>query len=200
MPAQQGRLSVLHLHSWNLDPCRSFGNFMPLRDTGRIPPKFRGGGGAAEGNDITPRVPLPLASQRDLIPTRTADLKWGYVSVDDLPTGADEPLGERDRRWCIPPRFDGAASFSEGAARVRLGGVYGFIDVGNAITTPKYSDASDFCNGFAEVRVGERWGFINRRGQTAIAPRFEYASPFGRALRPFARAENGDMLTPWGIT
>ena len=58
--------------------------------------------------------------------------------------------------WAIPPRFDDAASFSDGCAAVRIGRQHGFIDVHGATVVPIDLEwAGSFSNG---VAIGIRGG------------------------------------------
>ena len=67
------------------------------------------------------------------------DGKWGYV----------DSKGE----FVIDPQFDDAADFSEGLARVKIGG------------TSRYSD-------------GGKWGYINPKGEFVINPQFDEVGNF----------------------
>jgi WG containing repeat len=75
--------------------------------------------------------------------------------------------------------------FSEGLAKITVGGKSGFIDrSGNIVIKPQFSRAGRFAEGMAPVEINGAWGFIDRAGTIVIEPRFEWAFPFGegRAL------------------
>lgn len=59
--------------------------------------------------------------------------------------------------------------FSEGAAKVKMGGKYGFVDTtGHEIVPCKYDDAFDFQEGLARVESGGKWGYIDKSGREVI--------------------------------
>jgi hypothetical protein len=105
-------------------------------------------------------------------------------------------------------RFDYADSFSEGLARVSVGGKTGFIDKsGNFIINPvfnqegSYSFGRDsllgFSEGLAVVSTGEypsrQYGCIDRSGNYVIRPQFSCLWHFSEGLAPFR--QNGK----WGF-
>jgi hypothetical protein len=73
---------------------------------------------------------------------------------------------EPPKRWHIPPRFDEAWLFAEGAAPVRVEERWGFIDEdGRFFVEPQYQEVSEFRGGCAAVCVEGRWGYVDRRGK-----------------------------------
>ncbi|OGP74618.1 MAG: hypothetical protein A2Y80_03435 [Deltaproteobacteria bacterium RBG_13_58_19] len=65
----------------------------------------------------------------------------------------------------IPPRFDRVANFSEGLARVELGGKWGFADqTGKLVIPASFSEARNFAEGLAPVGVGRKTGYIDKTG------------------------------------
>jgi hypothetical protein len=69
----------------------------------------------------------------------------------------------------IEPQFDGAESFSEGLAAVKVGGVngnggkYGYIDrMGKFAIALQFDEAASFSEGLAAVKVGNKWGYIGK--------------------------------------
>ena len=71
----------------------------------------------------------------------------------------------------INPQFDWAEPFSEGLARVLIGGIgtgkWGFIDkTGHYVINPQFDSAGSFSDGLAAVRIGDdktgKWGYIAR--------------------------------------
>ena len=96
--------------------------------------------------------------------------KWGYM---------------KGGRVVIAPRFDAARWFSEGLAPVRVGHLWGYIDVtGRYLFAPQFDEACPFFEGRAPVRAGDRWGFVNRNGSYIISPQFDSADAFTRGLAP----------------
>lgn len=86
--------------------------------------------------------------------------------------------------FVVPPTYVGAAPFSEGLARVYIGGKYGFIDrKGAQIIPPKYKNASDFSDGVAAVSTdGKVWGYIDRTGRIIVEEKYLTAYPFAQGL------------------
>jgi hypothetical protein len=65
--------------------------------------------------------------------------------------------------------------FSEGLARVRVAGRWGFIDAnGKMLIKPQFDDAKDFDNGLAAVKSRSDWGYIDKTGKMVIEPQFVY--------------------------
>ena len=83
--------------------------------------------------------------------------KYGYVDA----------AGE----FVIPPRFDGADTFSEGLALVLDSGRFGYIDTRGALAIPAvYRHARAFRDGLAPVRLDGSWQFIDRDGNPLAGP------------------------------
>jgi hypothetical protein len=84
---------------------------------------------------------------------------------------ASTPTSLKTGTFVINPQFDGAFSFSEGLAVVRIGddatGKYGFIDkTGSFVINSQFNGAESFSEGLARVRIGGnatgKYGFIAR--------------------------------------
>jgi len=80
--------------------------------------------------------------------------------------------------FVIEPQFDDADKFSEGLARINIGGkwtsyssfcqggYWGFIDKsGDIIIQPQYHTAESFINGIAKVGVSGKYFYINKKGE-----------------------------------
>lgn len=79
--------------------------------------------------------------------------------------------------------FEGAATFSEGLARVFVGEKVGFIDPeANMVIPPIYDSALEFSEGLAVVTQGEQQGYINAKGEIVIAPQYYKADAFQNGL------------------
>ncbi len=106
--------------------------------------------------------------------------KWGE--------GANEAFyGYIDRTGeiIIPVQFQGASSFSEGLAAVRVDGLWGYIDqTGQMIIEPQFSVALPFSEGLAPVSLDSLYGYIDMTGEFVIPPQYENAYPFSEALAP----------------
>ncbi len=73
--------------------------------------------------------------------------------------------------------YDYVGRFNHGLAKVRLGHLWGFINVeGRAITPIQYEEVDDFYQGLARVRREGRYGFLDRTGKEIIRPEYDYIS------------------------
>ena len=88
--------------------------------------------------------------------------------------------------YAIQPQFDDAWDFSDGLARVRIGGKWGYVNKeGQVVIKPQFDDIWDFSGGLARVRVDGKYGYINREGQYVIKPQFDGAGTgFSEGLAP----------------
>jgi hypothetical protein len=131
-----------------------------------------------------------LAAVASGIPQR--DMKYGFINTK----------GE----IVIPPRFEGRAvdgwpysggfidtsRFSEGLARVRVGGLYGYINKqGDFVIPPKFALVGNFSEEMASAIENHKVGYIDKHGRWAIRPQFAQQSPsiyqpFGDGLAPVA--------------
>ena len=81
------------------------------------------------------------------------------------------------------PEYEKVYELSEGMAKVKINGKFGFLnDWGNLAITPYYDDATKFSENFAGVKVGDKWGYINKAGELVIEPQFEEAGNFSEGL------------------
>lgn len=87
---------------------------------------------------------------------------------------------DNKEEWLIKPQFDYAEPFtSEGVAKVRSKGKYGFIDItGKIIIKLKYDEIRDFKEGLAAVKHDGKWGFVNRAGIQIVPFYYETVSDF----------------------
>ena len=71
----------------------------------------------------------------------------------------------------IPAQFDQAGEFSDGMARARIAGRFGYIDKSGKFTiNPQFDQAGDFEHGLAPVWLGDRQGYINKDGKYVWNP------------------------------
>jgi len=126
--------------------------------------------------------------------------KWGYINTS----------GE----FVITPRFDGASSFSEGLAAIRVGTEFGYIDrSGELVIPPRFVYGGDFHDGMAFVvaegpcryswpgpcggsdifprgtirfdRIPQcSYGFIDRSGALISEKRYDSTGDFAEGLAP----------------
>lgn len=112
----------------------------------------------------------------------------------------------------MEPQFSEAEQFTEGAARVMIGGTkydwaedyhsgkWGYIDKnGRWLAQPLFDDAEKFSAGLAAVGIGgkygigERYGYIDKGGNFVISPKTWDVLPFSEGL---ARVRVGGK---WGL-
>ena len=85
----------------------------------------------------------------------------------------------------VPLIYETAGEFSEGLARVKQNGLYGFIDTQGNLSIPcKYKDALRFNSGMAAVMDNDTWGFIDTKGTMIIPAEFDYIRSFSEGLAP----------------
>ena len=62
--------------------------------------------------------------------------------------------------------YDDVDEFSEGFAKIKLNGKWGFVNEhGEEVIPFKYDDVTMFSGGFAEVALDGKWGKVNARGE-----------------------------------
>jgi hypothetical protein len=102
-------------------------------------------------------------------PSREPKGKFGYI--------------DKTGKVILPPQYETASSFSEGAAIVKLKDKYGFVGTkGKLIIEAKYDSAYNFSDGLAAVKAGKKWGYIDMKGSVVIKPQFDSASCFHNGL------------------
>ncbi|MHC4561778.1 MAG: WG repeat-containing protein [Planctomycetota bacterium] len=149
-----------------------------------IPLKFRGAAPFSEGraavavaggqriiNDagefVSDALFSPIGQHTNgLAPARRAgESQWGYV--------------DREGEFVIAPHFDGARSFAEGLAAVKIDDKWGYIDIkGDVVIAPAFDEALPFSQGRAAAMVDDKWGYIDKRGVLVISPRYYAAGSF----------------------
>lgn len=146
---------------------------------------------------ISPRFQAVPRSFRNGLARIEVDGKFGYIDHTGVPV--------------IPPQFTDAGDFSDGMARVVVGGpcIYvpdgpcgasNLVHVGGAapkvpmckftyldqggrvLKNERYDFAREFAEGLAPVQKGGHWGFIDKSGKLAVALRYDDAQPFSDGL------------------
>ncbi|KAB8333519.1 protein kinase, partial [Scytonema tolypothrichoides VB-61278] len=76
--------------------------------------------------------------------------------------------------WAIEPRFDGVFNFSDGLAKVKIDGKWGYIDKnGTEVIRPQFDEADNFSEGLAVAWIfGQNRGYIDKTGRFVIQPQF----------------------------
>jgi hypothetical protein len=121
-----------------------------------ISPQFQAVGGTMEGKGFSEGLAW-VCFGRCTRPPETGDTN-GYIDA----TG----------QIVINPRFEEADSFSEGLARVRIGGKSGFIDrTGKIVINPQYVYADLFSEGLAVAETSGKAFYIDKTGRIAIDPK-----------------------------
>lgn len=112
---------------------------------------------------------------QDLRPEANKKGKFGYVNNQ----------GEK----VISYKYDEAAPFEEGLAKVKKGDKYGFINPdGKAVGKIKYTIILPFTGTYCRVAVGgkykdgvlkdEKWGFLNKRGEEILPAEYDEIGNF----------------------
>ncbi len=71
-------------------------------------------------------------------------------------------------------QYDDAFSFSEGLARVKTNGKYGFIGKdGQVRIRLQYDFSGEYYNGVAEVEIRDKWGLIDKEGNIIIPIKYD---------------------------
>jgi hypothetical protein len=98
-------------------------------------------------------------------------------------SNANGPASEPAGKLIIAPQFDEAWPFSEGLAKVKQNGKWGFIDkTGTLVITPSSEEAESFSEERAEIRQNGKWGFIDKAGKAIVAPQFQEVRRFTEGL------------------
>ena len=94
------------------------------------------------------------------------------------------PANSAAGKMRIAPQFDDAWPFSEGLARVKQNGKWGFIDKAGALAIPpSFEEAESFSEGLARVKQNGKWGFIDRAGKVVVAPGYRRCPALHRRAR-----------------
>ncbi len=124
-------------------------------------------------------------------------IRRNFRFIDDFSEGlaavwVGDQKGYIDRSGTLvikPQPFNSVSGFSDGMARVQMGGPMGkggklgFIDrSGKLVVDPKYEFAQDFSEGLCAVMIGGKYGYIDKTGAVVIQPQFESAEPFWQGL------------------
>ena len=90
-------------------------------------------------------------------------------------------------------------SFSEGLARVWLGGKEGYVDETGSFVIPlQYELTNDFSEGLAAVRLEGNWGYIDKTGNFVVPPRYITANEFSEGLAAVKTEEGWGYLDKEG--
>ena len=107
-----------------------------------------------------------------------------YILIFSILLFSSSDAEQGEIEYVIRPQFDGAWSFSEGLAAVKMGDRYGFINKqGQYVANPQFDIASSFSEGLAAVKIGDRYGYINKQGQYVINLLFDFAYSFSEGER-----------------
>ena len=107
----------------------------------------------------------------------------GFANVESKTNGRWGFICENEDELPIPFIFERARSFHEGAAGVRVGGKWGFIDTkGITLVDCTFEDVWDFSEGLAEVKMDGKWGFVDRNGKIVIPCIYDCGWDFSEGL------------------
>ena len=112
--------------------------------------------------------------------------KWGFIGI-----------AQQFEKKIIPPKYDDADLFSNGRARVKLNGLYGYIDKnGVEIIPPRYKSASDFKLNCAFVKTDDKYALIDTCGKEITPPIFDEYEPIDLFENGLNAVRTGDK---WGF-
>lgn len=120
-----------------------------------------------------------------LVGSLFADVAVAQSDVRLYPITENAKFGFADAKGnvVIQPQYDGASSFNDGLAMVKVGDKKGYVNLsGKLVVTPQYEEASDFSEGLALVNNGFAWGYIDTTGEEVIPVQFVEALPFSDGL------------------
>lgn len=131
-----------------------------------------------------------IVTNTDFAPALQQPFYEGLAMVRVRDSRGHNKFGFIDKtgKTVIEPQFDGAESFSEGLAVVRVGKKSGYIDkTGKIVIEPQFDGASSFSEGLAGIVVRdeeseEKWGFIDKTGKIVINPQFDMVYWFSEGL------------------
>lgn len=149
--------------------------FIDTSGTAVIPPTYAAARPFSEGR--APVRPDSLWGFVDRAGTMVVEpqFRWaGRPAVDSLSPAAPESLApgpEASGPTLVPP-VGSSSYFSEGRARIRRDGRWGFIDrAGTVVIPPRFDRAWDFHDGLARVRFADgQTGYVTRDGTVVWPP------------------------------
>lgn len=90
------------------------------------------------------------------------------------------------REIVIPCKYDHANSFSDGLARVKLNGKWGFIDkYGNEVIPCRYERAYSFSEGLSGIKINGEYAYIDKLGKVIISCKYDEVKSFSEGLASF---------------
>ena len=94
----------------------------------------------------------------------------GRMKVQDTDQGLWGCIDESGRILGDGVKWNGIGDFSDGMAKVKLNGKYGFINAdGVQVGDVRWDTVKDFSSGYAGVQENGKWGFIDH-GNTLVIP------------------------------
>ncbi|BAY76156.1 serine/threonine protein kinase [Nostoc linckia NIES-25] len=106
--------------------------------------------------------------------TVTNSNKLPKIASPEKTTSPSPSIESPNISFVIEPKYDEAYDFSEGLARVKVDGKWGYIDrIGSFVIQPQFDEAEDFSEGLAVVWIaGQNRGYIDKTGTFVIQPQF----------------------------
>lgn len=142
-------------------------------------------------------------------------IKYQFEYADDFSEGLAAVINDEGNAYYIdmtgekafvtPEGVTDIAGFSEGLARIKMDGKYGYIDnKGEIVIEPQFEDAGAFFkDGVALVKelvnikgteFASRYGWIDKTGKVIIKPRFTYAQNFSDGLAMVSYIKGKKMI------
>ena len=144
--------------------------------------------------------------QEGLAPACLQSLQWGFIDssgefrippqfacVGEFSEGVAWVRNRSDKHGFVDSSgalitamiYDLAHEHSEGLAAVKLGDLWGYIDLtGSMAISPRFSGrvAGAFSEKLARVLIGDSFAFIDASGKVLIEPRFPFALEFSEGM------------------
>ncbi len=124
------------------------------------------------------------------------------LQTTQSPSPIPSVVSEENVNWAFEPKYSYVSNFSEGLARVKINGRWGYIDTtGKLVIEPKFDDAQDFSEGMARVWiVGKNWGYIDKTGKVIIDYQFtkDNANKFSEGLARACLADTCGFIDKTG--
>ena len=96
-------------------------------------------------------------------------------------------------------QFEEVCEFSEGLARVKQDGKWGYINTQGEVVIPFiYDEVRSFHEGLSPIRQNGKWGFITPQGEVVIPCIYDFAWAFSEGLAEVKQNGKGSIINKEG--
>ena len=96
-------------------------------------------------------------------------------------------------------QFEGVGPFSEGLARVKQNGKWGYINTKGEVAIPcTYREVGDFNGGLARVKQNGKYGTINRKGEVVVPCIYDWITDFSEGLTKIEKGKSWSIINQEG--